>query len=395
MPIGAAVNFDLQLGSFIAPEGTVQAEVRFLAPAGSGVLIDSVSFRARNQLLANADLAEEQDGVPAGWTVEPSDALSTTLNEQGVVLQAVNRSVSLTQSSPVVPGQAFSLVLGAHVTSGSDAEAASLQLSWLSADGSDATSPTTQTLDQNDFDQYVLEGVVPDGAAQSRFALVLPRGAAIEVSSLALSSTPTTQVPVTFLSEAPGQLTVSQATVVYDVAPASAPSLPPSGLCQPTPPGRSPGSQPDDWSYCPCCGSMKQLLTPTTGMLPSGRPATMARCPTCGTTLIQPGGQERHTPLPLPRRRVVRTVPMSRGSNALAAAPETAAPHEPIALTDVSGIGTARQRQLVAAGIDSVRRLAEASTDEVRRALRGISELAAHEMIDDARRRLGLHSPAD
>lgn len=386
--------------SLTAPEGAAQAEVRLSVPAGGGAVIDMVSFQARDELLADGDLVELAQGVPSGWTVEPAaaSALTTSTTERGVVLRATGGAVTLTQTVPVAAGQPYALTFQGRVVAQATLDAPRVLLIGAGLkpaptdDGSPAAAPTAQPLDRDGFDRYLVEGRVPAGAARVAVQLTLPRGSALEVSALSLRQVPTTPVAVTFLSQSPGQLAVSQATVTYDVIAPPPPGVPPSGLCVPTLPGRRPGTQPEDCCFCPCCGAERMVGAPVTGITPAGRPALIGTCPTCGCVLVRPGGRLIAGAVPVAApRRVVRSVP---SVGLIPTQPpiviRPAEPGRTVSLTEVRGVGPVRLRQLTAAGIDSIERLATATPEEVRRALPGVSAEMAARMIADARRLAGL-----
>ena len=102
---------------------------------------------------------------------------------------------------------------------------------------------------------------------------------------------------------------------------------------------------------------------------PANRPAMMGKCATCGSTLIHRGGQLLgHTGIRAPFPTI-----------------STVKPKSPTPLTAITGIGNAREVQLIRAGIDSIEKLAVASPAVVANAMMGVSIKNANHFINAAR----------
>ena len=79
-------------------------------------------------------------------------------------------------------------------------------------------TPAILPLDGRDFPTHSWSGTAPKGATQAEVRLVQPHGKGkLVVESVSLSRADLVDVPLTFLAEAPGQLTVSDLRVTYDL----------------------------------------------------------------------------------------------------------------------------------------------------------------------------------
>ena len=401
----------------IAPATAAQAEVRFTARDGAAI-VDRVSLRATTETVANAELRLAAEGVPEGWTLEPSNATGLVVapsgdsDVDGEGLRLVNaggETISLVQSVNAEGGGAFELKLrGRNLGHGPSAPTGRLEVRWLGTDGATVGAATSLTIEPACLDRLAAAGTVPSDATRADISLVLPAGAEREIRGVSLRFPETVRVPLTFLSQAPGNLAVSDWRVSYDLPEAPPPPVPSSGLCSPTRPDRRPGEQPADCCHCPWCGCEGTMKDATPRVTEADRPVLVGSCAKCHGRLIRYGGQlvpgapRLETPrLPRLRRRV---------SSAIACRPERAEPppiqslfggrasrdeavsspepskKDPIPLTRISGIGEKRAGQLRAMGIDSVEKLAIAESDKLSEKLRGVNEQLADNLINQAKK---------
>jgi len=362
-----------------SPTDAVQAEVRLQAQPGNGLHVEHVLLAATRELLANADFRDTApDRSLTGWsaTTDAGAPAPTGFRArpaaQGIALQnTTGGTVRLTQQVAVTPGAPFALVLHGEGTSSSEGTA--LELRWI-RDGTPADAPNAAlTLDRATLSPQLLAGEVPEGVSRAELRLVVPAGATIYIRRVSLRSERATASPVDVLAHAPGDLRVANAVVAYDIDEPKPPPVPATGLCTPTPPGRKPGD-PEHGDHCPRCGRSVPLEGAAPALTPAGRPAIMGRCAECGTERVHLGG----TPVPAAREaRIPIALRLS--------APPT--PLDPVeSLSRISGIGPARARTLVAAGIDSVEKLADKHPDTVRGLLRGgLSDAGVREILAEAR----------
>lgn len=320
----------------IAPEGATQVEVRLHVARGAFLVVDQVSLQATTGGLVNGGLRRSgPDGVPAGWTLATGaiDELALEAGAGGVVLG--NDGVTearLLQRVAAEAGAALEIELEADVPPDVTVPAR-LEVEWLDAADVPVAPAIVQPLTHGAFDPRVVRSTVPAGAASAALVFVLPPGEpeAVEVRRLTLRFPSSVTVPLTFVADAPGELTVSGPRVAYDVSPTQLPPVPPGGLWPATPPGRQPAPPAPE----------------------SGRPPREARrhggSVPAGDTTVRP-----------------------RGGAA-------------VATSAVHGIGPQRERALAAAGIASVEELARAEPETVTVAL-GVRGPSVDAIVAEARR---------
>jgi len=241
-------------------------------------------------------------------------------------------------------------------------------------------------LDPLDFDDRAATGVVPGGATDAELRIVVPPGGSVELTALELSIAAATEVGLHFVSEAPGELTMTGVIVqLEDGEPAVVP-LPADGLCPATPPGEGPAGES---CYCGPCGRDRPVKRTDAILTDAGRPGSVATCPTCGAHRVRVGGRvvarAEHPALPrfqVPDRMVVRGPAMGpeRHGPAVVARLRVDVP-----LVALDGIAARRADELRAAGIPDVVALAAADPATVA-ALPGISDKMARAFIAEAAR---------
>jgi hypothetical protein len=221
----------------VAPVGTAQAEIRLIQPPTGVLILANLSFKPVLDALTNGDFrrwhaprAEETSSL-LGWTlaggwideavdeaIESGGELRTVKlggngPEDSILSQVVEitpgHSYSLlvrAQSGPLLPGDPLPLPLERR---------ARLELRWLGQVQPGA--PLVLPLDARDFSGHAWSGQVPAGASGAEIRLIQPRGqASLSVQSVSLSRLELASVPLVFLSEAPGELTISNLRVAYD-----------------------------------------------------------------------------------------------------------------------------------------------------------------------------------
>src|SRR5206468_185570 len=196
---------------------------------------------------------------------------------------------------------------------------ARLELQWLinGQPGDVAILP----LDGRNFSGSAWAGVVPTGVTQAEIRLIQPKGANnitnnLFVESVVLEKIELVPVPLAFLSEAPGQLTVSQMRVAYDVPEAPKPSR-------------------------------RTSIAVSNG----GTRTAIAQ------VVAVPNGKARDTMMPAPQLQQQPTIIPGTGATAASAQAPAASM---LPLTSIPGIGEARANQLQAVGIDPLEKLPSA-----------------------------------
>lgn len=373
----------LHRAQFSAPPGAAQAEVRFSAPPGVIAGIANASLTATSESLANGDLQIlDEHGGFAQWT-PPAQASSqivvTASAGARVIKNPAGASAELAQVVNVVAGKAFVLRFeGRAVPLISAENHPSIDLHWLAADGSEIGAPLNLPVAPENFDEHAASGVTPDGTAQAGVHVVLPAGTALMVNEISFQAQDSPSIPLSFVAQAPGELRVTEARVVYDEV-SGGRILASKGLCAPTPPGRRPGEPVGDSCFCPCCQNEQTLTQAAAAVTAAGRPAVQGRCANCGAEMVRGGGVvAAGAPSVAVRRLPIATrVP--------GATPERPEAVVIPSLAAILGIGKGRMRQLTKAGITSVAELAASSPAKVAQALTGVSPKNAAVFIERAR----------
>jgi YVTN family beta-propeller protein len=370
-----------------APVGADQAEVRFTVTKEAAAAIDRVSLVATSEALTNGDFQSRQDGQLAGWTTVPAVAPGfAVLNvAEGIQLRNVGgTTVELVQSVEAKKAKPFTVEVEGKVVSSSSRNSPQVEVRWLKPDRAATGAPVSVAIVADGLAAMRTTGTVPTDAAQAEIHVVTPAGTTLELKSVSLQFNAPASVPVTFISEAPGELTVSDVRIVFDEIEAVVPPIPPRGLCKPSRSGHKPGEA-DDCCYCHNCESEQPFVEMLEVKTEGGRPATMSRCATCGTELLLMGGHESalaqtvgSMQMGVAQPVVIEATPISGVGEVLVAGPVK------LRLTDIHGIGDARARQLAEIGIDSVEKLA-ASTPETVAQIKFITTSMASQLVEQAK----------
>jgi len=238
-----------------APPGAEQAEIRFLVPPEKVAVIDTVSFLASGDSLANGDLNFGEAGELVGWSLAPAEAAVPTLVIGESEVQITNSgsvTASLFQTFPVISAQPYLLELSGRIAHQLGAQAPRVELRWLTPEGDLAGDATSLAISPAD-DQHRLTGTVPTGATQSELHLVIPAGVTLGIQRVSFVPVEIVSVPIEFIAQAPGELTVQDFRVSYETGAPSRPPVPEKGLCKPTPPAGGHGGKPG--GACPWCPS--------------------------------------------------------------------------------------------------------------------------------------------
>jgi DNA-binding beta-propeller fold protein YncE len=367
---------------FPSPEGAAQAEVRIEVTSGIAVLTD-VSLRATAERVTNPDLAARSAaGTPTGWQAGPGGAPGLTSAARGSLLRNPGpREVVLFQTLAAEAGREFTLELDA--AAGGAAPAGSLRLWWIGADDRPVEEPLALEIPASGFDRQMAAGTVPEGAVEARLELAVAPSRETAVRDVSLRFDPLVEVPVTFVAQAPGELTVSGWEVCHEPVTPAAPGVPETGLCSPSPvlEGKP---RAKERCYCAACGEERTLRAGAPAVTETGRPATVGTCAACGTPMVSLGGR------PAPDAEVLvplASPPATRVDLAqIFFPPALPGPAAPGArLTQVTGIADRRAELLAAAGIDSLERLSFGSLREIADALPRVSPELAADFIRQAR----------
>jgi hypothetical protein len=248
----ASIYIDGMLQSdfrLVAPPTATQAEIRFIQPPPGFVLLDDVSLTPTSEALSNGGFLQweieavqpeaetSKPKLPVAWTRLGGELeLYFDEIEQAAYAKLMGNGAEdaiLTQKAQVKAGEYFKLCASARpeASPADDMEAkpvgqrARLELHWL-ADGAAKGEHVILPLDGRDFSTHSWAGEVPAGANGAEIRLIQPHGSGnLLVESVSLQHSDLVSVPLIFLSETPGELTVSNLKVTYELPePPSTPS---------------------------------------------------------------------------------------------------------------------------------------------------------------------------
>jgi hypothetical protein len=210
-----------------------------------------------------------------------------------------------------------------------------------------------------------LRGSVPDTAAEAEVRIAVGPATQLAFASATLDMRSPTIIPVSFLAEAPGSLTVRDFTIGFREAPAPVPQPPPEGPCLPTPADSAPG----DVCDCDPCG--EHAAPAETAFAIARRP--MPTRPVTATAWLAATGTRR---LVAARLRDLPDAALVAVDRPLEVAR---------AVTDVDDIGQVRAAALAGIGVTTARHLALADPWMLARRLgfhRSLAELVVRNARD-------------
>ncbi|PUB12425.1 hypothetical protein [Yoonia sediminilitoris] len=374
-----------------APEGADQVEVRVIAEGGSRIFTDVVSLTGGPAGIVNPDFRQfvmsgsDVEGLQ-GWANSPvevteENGYSGNVTLEGLTLTNLNpqgEPLILSQRIPVAAGAPFAAGLEGRVpTAHRNGPAPGFGAIWLDDAGTATGTPLAASVAAQGSEVTRLAATVPDGVAQAEIRIEIPSGAALTLLAVATETQAPLQVPVSFLSEAPGRLTVRDFTLGFRPAPAPPPPTFSTTPCAPTPADRAAGDvcEPD-----PCCGTDEKHAAPTTTVsalsatsvidslsqatIHIARAATPVRSlvhnlPLVSATARMAAITARRTLAGAGRRTLSGTLRERIGAGS--------GPNRPVA--DVNGVGDVRRAELATLGISTVHDLARADPDALVRQL--------------------------
>ena len=397
---------DLQLhrARLAAPAGAVQAEIRFLVPPKVTAAVDAVTFQVTTNTLNNQDMRFVEDGALPNWRLKPETAVGFTpiIATDNVQLQnSSSERVAVAQDFVVTAGQPFELTFEGFVAAQlATRESPRVEVHWLAADETLTDEINELAVTAVTSEKHVLNGTVPTDAAAAELHLVIPPSTTLALSQIAFQPLEIIQVPINFIAQSPGAMTISDFRVAYDLPQGSVrPPLPATGLCKPTPPGRAPGAKPGDTCVCPWCPQPCAACADETAV-PDTATATLKqngqsirvepqrrRALSAGPRLIEVADSLVVGSLPLaptiqPIEAEITALLPATESAWIALAGELSAAAIP--LKQVKGIGPARTQALAAMNIHTLPQLAAANPASLAAALDFVTERNAANYIDAA-----------
>lgn len=397
--------------NLVAPIDAVQAEIRFLISEGGEALVDQVSLKATIEGVINADLRDIRSGAPEGWSVSPpdlEDPVSIRFEQEKPAIVITNpaendESLVFSQHVPVSPGRPFIFEFAGRVDAVGQVFPDVL-LRWKKVDGTSLPTIHVGPILPASPDRHFLEGKVPMDISELEIQIHLPPGASLLIEGVSFRQDEMIEVPLNFISYAPGELTVSGLQVAYDFVDPLPPSIPESGLCFATPPGKEPGEICDDKCFCSVCKRRQPIIKVNLAQTSSARPATVGECRACGSRLVRLGGPHDAlapkiaTPTPKSARVALPGMPnsssvSSESPNASTAAAKSAPliQSKQLSLTDIKGIGESRARMLSQHGVHTLLQLVTADWQTLAKIL-GISEDRVAQIINRAQQLLAINA---
>jgi len=157
--------------------------------------------------------------------------------EEGLQLKNAGAATAeLVQTVPAESERPFTIEFQGKASAGPSAELPRIELRWLKADGSAAGDPAILKIQPDGLDSAIANGTVPKDSTKVEIHVVAPPKTTTEVKRVSLQHPRTTTVPVKFISEAPGDLNVSEVRIAFEKVVPKAPPIPARGLCTATPP---------------------------------------------------------------------------------------------------------------------------------------------------------------
>jgi hypothetical protein len=197
-------------GAFMAPVGAAQAEVRFTALAGVAALLDRVSLTATNNVLTNERLVPSSEEVLSGWTITPASAsgVSAVQNADGVrIANAGSGDVVIAQRVHVDATTTYELTILAGTASSK--ASATIGVAFLAAQDVVTGAPVIVVIGASGSDRAVALATPPAGTTTAEIRLQLPPAASVDVRSISWAPRAQVEVPLTFIAQSPGELTIS------------------------------------------------------------------------------------------------------------------------------------------------------------------------------------------
>ncbi|MFL5541567.1 MAG: hypothetical protein ACJ8J0_21445 [Longimicrobiaceae bacterium] len=374
------------------PAGAARVEVRFRVPVGQAEVADA-SLAVSAELLVNGDLRLPLRGGDGGWTVEPEAraAVVRALPGGGARLGGVGPGAAeVVQEVDVWPGVPLALRLEGRAWAAPDGAVPAIRVTWADDAGGRVGPPAVLDVHPDDFVVHAMRLEPPAGAARVRVALVVPPRAALHAVRLVLVPAPEVNVPVRFVASAPGELTVTEARVVYDLAPpggervtvdTAATAALPGGTPVPhggaAGPAAEDGCCDDDAHAAPLASAASAARPPRLRTVPVAAPLTRA-----GVRWEAP---TRAIPLALTQETLAQESPAFAESSTLSVR-ETPAVAATTPVREVPGVGKVREERFARAGIFTAETLASATPEQLQEADSTLLPRVARSLITHAGR---------
>lgn len=219
---------------YVAPENAVTAELRFFVNRNGSLLIGDVSLQPTSENVRNGQFhmwrsdPDTKQLTPVGWFIKSG---IIEKQEDTVCLKGVSNNGSVPDDSKISQlveinaGKLYELRIDAVANrsfldepdSLSINQCARIELFWIDGTNNKRTNSIILPLDGSDFPVHAWSGIAPEGTVKAEVCLIQPKGRGnLQINSISMIDIDTITVPLTFLSEAPGELTLSELRVTYD-----------------------------------------------------------------------------------------------------------------------------------------------------------------------------------
>jgi hypothetical protein len=290
-----------------APDNAVQAEIRIKVPEENRTTLEFISLMATNEAVLNSDLKEhsdEQIGIEKyfqGWELEADEDVFLGDPQTGLQNFSSNEII-LSQIIPVLPNKPY---LFSFTGRSMEENSASLKLTWEKTGAELVTSAIVEELTPDMLKQHSLQGVVPVEADRLKIQIVLPPGSRLSIENVSFRQPEMVDLPLNLISQAPGELTLSNVQIAYETIEPRPLEVPEAGLCSATPADSEPGDVCKQTGVCPACHSETQIINIEVVRTPANRPATVGRCENCNAEISRLGGRLDTTARVFPDRRSI------------------------------------------------------------------------------------------
>ncbi|MBO9402629.1 hypothetical protein [Shimia sp. R9_3] len=377
----------------MAPEDADQLEVRLRTPANQRLFVDTISLEGGPTGLRNGDFSELALDVDpteflSGWRFSPeltleNPPLTIALTTEGLTftnITADRSSVILSQSAEVNADAPFAAALEAQLSHGEAVFAAR----WLDGAGAQIDTPLAASIQLEGAEITRLRGTVPAGAATAEIEIELGPNAILTLVAASAELEAPQNIPVSFLSEAPGRMTVRDFTVAFRPRAVATQPPPPESPCVPTPADTAP----EDICECAPCkdkGETAPARATLITRLPTELPVGTIAQPRLDSVARLP----RESATARLRTHASSTAFLSLPGHARVLTPATNLTLNTATLPDrptreLHGIGEGRAAVLETAGITSVCAVARRSATELAQIL-DVSAEFAEDILSQAR----------
>lgn len=233
-----------------APPDAVKAELSFVNSFSKqyALILENVAFTPTSSSFRNSQFRQWEsesntdNQLPAGWKSLGGWIVKATDDETGQIIgvQLLGDSPEeavLVQTAEIVATERYELQINGRSLSLSNSnpetqliqQRTRVELHWLDKSSNSIDTPVIIPLDGRDFPAHTWVGNAPAAATSAEIRIIKPKNQGdLLVEFISFARADLVWVPLIFLSETPGELTVSKLRVAYDLPESSQPTPPPS-----------------------------------------------------------------------------------------------------------------------------------------------------------------------